>query len=267
MIRTCILLVFLLQTLVLNAQEKARPFNISTKKDLPILAVGASGLILASVLNSSIKPLTEEQIASLDPSQINAFDRPAVDQYNGRKENISDLLLGVSILTPLSLFADKNIRHDAAPIAVMLSEVAMLNVGVTSSFKGGFKRIRPYVYNPDIPLSKKTNKKSRHAYFSGHVSNAASLSFFTASVVSKYSQNPTVKTLVWTGAILLPAATGYLRYKSGKHYPTDVITGYMVGASIGYLIPKLHESKTNKSKTGGLSYAISPGHVSFTYKF
>lgn len=267
MIRISILLVFLVQNLVLSAQEKIRPYDISTKKDLPILLVGASSLVMASVLNSAVKPLTEEQIASLDPGQINSFDRSAVDQYDGRKENISDILLGVGILTPLSLFADKQISHDAAPVTLMLGEVALLNVGITSSFKGGFKRTRPYVYNPDIALGKKTDKKSRHAFFSGHVSNTASLSFFTASVVSKYSQNKTVNTLVWTGAILLPAATGYLRYKSGKHYPTDVITGYLVGASIGYLIPKLHESKARKSKPGGLSYYIAPGHVSFTYKF
>ena len=140
----------------------------------------------------------------------------------------------------------------------------MTNIGITSSFKGGVKRILPYAYNPDVPVDKKTNKKSRRAFFSGHASNTAALSFFTASVVLKYSQNQTVKALVWTGAIFLPAVTGYFRYTSGQHFPTDVITGYIVGASIGYLIPKLHENKPNSENLGGLSYSIGPGYLSLS---
>ena len=40
---------------------------------------------------------------------------------------------------------------------------------------------------------------------------------------------------------MLPAVTGYLRFKAGKHFPTDIIVGYGVGATIGYLVPELHK--------------------------
>jgi len=45
--------------------------------------------------------------------------------------------------------------------------------------------------------------------------------------------------VIWTTAALIPAITGYLRVKGGKHFPTDVVVGYVVGALVGILVPRL----------------------------
>ena len=45
---------------------------------------------------------------------------------------------------------------------------------------------------------------------------------------------------------MIPAITGYLRVKAGKHYPTDTIAGYLLGATAGILIPQLHKKKMEK---------------------
>ena len=45
------------------------------------------------------------------------------------------------------------------------------------------------------------------------------------------------------GAALAPATVGFLRVKGGKHFPTDVLTGLVVGAATGYLVPRLHKIK------------------------
>ena len=44
--------------------------------------------------------------------------------------------------------------------------------------------------------------------------------------------------------------TGYLRRDSGHHFRTDVITGYCVGALIGYFVPELHRVRD----TGRVSF-------------
>lgn len=59
---------------------------------------------------------------------------------------------------------------------------------------------------------------------------------------------------MWTGAAILPALTGITRVKAGKHYWTDVITGYAVGALVGTLTPLLHRRHLRK-----ISLFIKPG--------
>ena len=44
-------------------------------------------------------------------------------------------------------------------------------------------------------------------------------------------------------AAIPPAFTGFNRVKGLKHFPTDVITGFTVGAATGILVPHLHKKK------------------------
>ena len=73
---------------------------------------------------------------------------------------------------------------------------------------------------------------------------------------------------MWTFAALIPATTGYLRVAGGKHYRTDVFTGYAIGALTGWLIPHLHKKKSLKS-----TFSLYPTRVfgtngiGLTYKF
>ena len=71
----------------------------------------------------------------------------------------------------------------------------------------------------------------------------AAICFTTAKVFSDYSDNRTHEALVWTGAVIVPAVTGYLRYNAGKHFPSDIIAGYFIGGAVGYLVPWLHRRK------------------------
>ena len=36
------------------------------------------------------------------------------------------------------------------------------------------------------------------------------------------------------------AGVGYMRYESGRHFPTDIIVGAAVGSALGWGIPALH---------------------------
>ena len=51
---------------------------------------------------------------------------------------------------------------------------------------------------------------------------------------------------MWTGAAIVPALVGFTRVKAGKHYWTDVLTGYAVGALVGTLTPFLHRREFRK---------------------
>jgi membrane-associated phospholipid phosphatase len=42
---------------------------------------------------------------------------------------------------------------------------------------------------------------------------------------------------------MFASVTGYLRYYSGKHYPTDIIAGAIIGSITGWGIPALHRKR------------------------
>jgi membrane-associated phospholipid phosphatase len=86
------------------------------------------------------------------------------------------------------------------------------------------------------------------SFYSGHTSNTASISFFTAKVFSEYITDNTAKIFIWSAAVLIPAVTGFSRINTHWHFPTDVIVGYIVGAAIGYLIPLIHTRESDDSE-------------------
>ena len=63
-----------------------------------------------------------------------------------------------------------------------------------------------------------------------------------AKVISDY--HPELgrkKWLVFAAAIIPPAIVGWYRIRALKHFPTDVLLGYLVGAAVGILVPELHK--------------------------
>ncbi|MEQ8424859.1 MAG: phosphatase PAP2 family protein, partial [Cyclobacteriaceae bacterium] len=95
--------------------------------------------------------------------------------------------------------------------------------------------------------------------FSGHTSHTAAASFFMAKVISDYhpNMNKGARIILWSAAVYIPALTATLRVKAGKHFPSDVVAGYAVGAFAGWLIPQLHKVK-KESALGKLNVEAYP---------
>ena len=239
-----IVAVFLLWQQCSVAQPSSdSPYAFNWKREL-IYASGA-GLFAAGGIFTEyqIRPLTEAQINSLDRFDIPGFDRSATDNWNPKAKLASDLLLYGSVTLPAFMMINKRARKDFLAIGFIYAETALLTLGVTEFSKSISRRPRPFVYNAAVDMSEKTDWDARLSFFSGHTSITTALCFTTAKIFSDYSDNPTHEALVWTGAALLPAATAFLRYEAGKHYPSDIIAGYVVGGAIGYLVPWLHRRK------------------------
>ena len=49
---------------------------------------------------------------------------------------------------------------------------------------------------------------------------------------------------VWGAAAAVPAVVAYFRTKAGKHFLTDNLVGYAVGATVGIMVPRLHRNDT-----------------------
>ena len=252
---------FLVNTNCLFAQS---PYTFKKKKDWS-LTIGSATLFTGGLLiNANITPLTPSEIDNLSASQVNAFDRSATNNWSPNASKISDYLQGGATILPLSLLAFKPIRKDSPKMGLLLAQSYLITKGLTQITKGTVQRIRPFVYNDVVDLEEKIRKTAKRSFFSGHTSGAAVFSFFTAKVFSDYYPKSKWKPLVWTGAALIPALTGYHRYLAGKHYTTDVIVGYSVGALVGILIPAIHKSIDNKHS---LNWQVRPIGLVVYYSF
>jgi membrane-associated phospholipid phosphatase len=220
--------------------NKTSPFKTDYGTEAILLGVGAATSLATLAIQLNLDSLTPEQIAELDKMNVNNFDRSAIGQY--QSDYLGDVLLYSSYLLPLTFLANIEAKNNFGVLALMYSEVILLNIGTNGLLKGLTKRTRPYVYDPQSPLDKTTNIDARLSFYSGHTSTVASNYFFTASVLNEYVDNNTTKILIWSAAALVPAVTAFSRVNTHWHFPSDVIVGYIVGAAIGYLIPLIHKS-------------------------
>lgn len=225
------------------------PYDISFKKDWPFVLTGtalaATGYFVFE--NDQVTPFDSSQLAALNRFDVNAFDRSATYNRSKAALNASDaLLIGSVVVLPSLFFLHHHTRQEVGGLFLMTYEAFSINYGLTSIVKSAVNRTRPYAYNPeDYSYEERRDRESRFSFFSGHTSATASLSFLWAKVMTDYHPHMAkgYKIGIWSFAALIPATTGYLRVKAGKHYPTDVITGYAVGAITGWLIPEMHKIK------------------------
>ena len=154
---------------------------------------------------------------------------------------------------PIALAITRRDWRQSGTVAAMYGEVFLVGNGLTELLKGVTNRTRPFVYNdhPDIPDETRYDDKARRAFPSGHTANAFAAAVFVSSVYAKLHPGSSTKVWVWAGSLTMAAATGYMRYRAGKHYPTDIISGAVIGSLVGWGVPKLHE-------VAGLNLTVAP---------
>jgi len=244
-------------TATLSAQTKY--YDVNFKRELGYMGAGVGLSVLGIVLGNNADKSSIEEIRALDRMDISRFDRGATDNFSSTAQTVSDVLLYSGATLPFITYFSKSCRSQGGAIGVMAIETFLITNGITNITKSLAQRYRPFNYNPEVPDELKLSGGSRLSFFSGHASNTAAMSFFAAKVLTDIHPEMRQKGLIWTIAITLPATISYLRYEAGKHFPTDLITGYAVGATIGYLIPTLHLNKNMRLMphgSGGLSLTI-----------
>jgi membrane-associated phospholipid phosphatase len=248
-----------------NEDVRISPYSLDLAKELAIFGAGGTMLGVSLILKNSMDPLTEEEVALLDPMDVPAFDRGTIAPK--KQVTAGDLLLFGSVFFPFTFLAHEETKEDIGTLAVLTGEVFIFQLGLNFMAKALAQRIRPYCYDENTPLSEKTTVNAKLSFYSGHTSTVAAISFFVAKVFSDYLTNTNVKIVIWTSAAVYPALTGLSRIDSGSHFRTDILVGYVTGALIGYLIPVLHKSKLKDNLA--IHPVISTDHVALgvSYSF
>jgi undecaprenyl-diphosphatase len=101
-------------------------------------------------------------------------------------------------------------------------------------FKNGFQRLRP-CNNPEInSFIRIVQSRSSFGYFSGHAASSMGVATFLYLIFRKDFN------CFWL-LFLWPLIFAYSRIYLGLHYPLDIISGYLCGAILGFLMFKLYQ--------------------------
>ncbi len=239
--RRILFLVLLAAALASRASGES-PYRRGWSKDGRIAGVSAVAAVGAVLVSGTPEPLAAREIAGLSRESINPFDRGATWRYSDRIGDASDVLLGAVVIAPLALMLDERARADGETCMLLYAETMALAVILPAFGKGTVDRIRPFVYNPDAPMDRKTTSDARKSFFSRHTSVAFASAVFVSTVYGDYHPGSAAGRYVWAGSLLAAAAVGAMRYESGEHFPTDIITGAVAGSAVGYIVPRIHRA-------------------------
>jgi membrane-associated phospholipid phosphatase len=197
------------------------------------------------------------------PPRLSGLDRAAFGAWRPEHSTASWITLGVVSLAPFAYhgaevasFAGPRGRRFAID-ALLLGETLTINMLVTEVFKFAVRRPRPYMHLEaseieDEDAREKLREDQREfdgykSFVSGHSSIAFAMAtsgatLFTAKMMEKERTPGRIAATagVWAGGLGLAGATAALRVSAGKHYPTDILGGAIVGTSVGLLVPLLH---------------------------
>lgn len=235
----CILNPFSKNLFLLNAEEQS-PFELSLGKD---------SLFLTSsfALNTTVFFLEKNQ-AKIEPdlqklSQINFFDRWAAFPYSKPLDITGDIFQYTSILLPALLLTTDNSQWFT--IGLMYLETMSFAYGFKNLGKLLVNRYRPYMYFENYPENQ--DQDFRKSFPSGHTSLSFAGASFLSYVYSSYFPESKWKIPIIAGSYALASSTAILRIASGNHFPTDVLTGALIGSLCGIAIPYFHKAETKIS--------------------
>ena len=240
------------------------PYKLNFERESAIFGVGTALTVVTLKLNDDIKPLTIPEIGLLNRNDINIFDRDATYKWSSESGTASDYLLALSIISPGILSLSEKVRSEISPVITMYFEVLLISAQLPFVAKGITQRIRPFAYNESVPVESKLSQNVKRSFYSGHTSVAFAMAVFLSTVYSDYYPDSDWKYAVWGASLLTASVIGYLRYESGSHFPTDILTGAIVGSAIGYLIPFIHRSENENLD---FSFGLGRNNTSLNLRF
>src|SRR6266566_2079881 len=181
-------------------------------------SVGAAGA-LALIPVALNLPHGPPPCAPCDPAAVPGIDRSALHNASASAATASSVALG-----------------GVVGAVVLLNSLAWTQA-TTAWLKVLVHRSRPVLYTADAPAAA-SRPENRQSFPSGH----ASLAFAAATtylVIARRQQLPhraRNAILLYAGAVGVAA----LRVTGGKHFPTDVAGGAVLGSGIGWLTATVH---------------------------
>jgi len=241
------------------------PYKTDLVKDGIFVTAGIGLNVLGLSFVQNKDALTIDQLNAKSKNDIWKIDRWAAGNYSEKANSDSYIPLYASFVLPFALMINEDERHHAGQISVLFVETMATTGALFTMSAGLIEKSRPLVYNTDLPEDKRIEKDEQRSFFAGHTAATAAATFFAAKVYNDFHPDSNLKPLIWGVAAAIPASVGYMRIKAGKHFLTDNLIGYAVGAASGILIPELHKRKNDNLKIYP-AMGVNPGGLNSNYQ-
>lgn len=178
-----------------------------------------------------------EQLISYDKELFLLLNGMGSETFDGFWMFITHKLGSLPLYLLLLYFIIKRLGVRALVLIMVL--VALLITAtdqLANAFKFGFERWRP-CYDEEIRGIVRLVKDGcggKYGYFSAHAASTMALAVFIGNVLRKHIKYLFLILIIWAITV------GYSRIYIGVHFPLDVLTGFFIGAVLGWLFYKFY---------------------------
>ena len=247
--------------------EDSRHYELSWRRDMPLTFFAAFASVYGNYRYSQTGVPAEEDVFL--QSRLLPWDRPVAGRYNETADKVSDWAVVLGI-TPLALagyswYGGDASGKDFAAYTLMFAQAIALQSGFNLLVRSTQLWPRPYIYATEGEGAEKAREARGEAYgsfFSGHTSAAFTIAVFTGEWFSEVYPASPYRGIVWASSLSAAGMVGVLRIAAGKHYPSDVIVGALVGTGISLSVIRLHRVKNER-----VSLIAGPNTLGMSVRF
>ena len=251
-----ILIIILLFSFSAKAQFEMKP-----DADLIIMPISVVGVAMGHTLTNTADSPSLSEFSSNSIFDIPFFDKLNTE-YRDTYADISDILLGVQLMSPLAYSFSDTYESQIETIGKMYYQTMSINYGLNATTKAIISRSRPLSYDENTSEDMLLDPDTKFSFYSGHSSTAFASAVFSSIMLSEMPQ--TTLRDIGIGLNLANAtAIATLRVLAGKHFLSDVVVGALIGSGIAYLITEVHrvDSPANNPQE------FTPARIGFSVGF
>lgn len=224
----------------LAAQQATRRFDVRAWPDAAILGVATATSLGKELFTDR---LARPRCAPCDPARLWGIDRATLGPERSGQARLSDItLVGTAIAGGFFLARSRS----GEPADVLRSDLAVFTEAVAAASalsdlaKVLFHRPRPILYGPAAAAH--ATPGNALSLPSGHASIAFGAAAGFASVLHRRGIAGRHRTEI-AALFGTAAATSALRVVAGRHFPTDVVAGAVLGTLVGWTLPQIHRTQ------------------------
>ncbi|HLZ46200.1 MAG TPA: phosphatase PAP2 family protein [Gemmatimonadales bacterium] len=253
-------MLLLLVALGITAQsDSLRPrsvYRLSLAADAPVTLISTLGIVVPYALAGRL--ITPR--CPCNPQEVNGFDRGAIGNENPGARRLSDATAGAVMVLPLVLDAvDIGVNDVWAADAEVFTETLVVNGALVTAAKYIVQRPLPRTYAGDPNLINQPG--GYRSFYSGHTSLVFAGLVATAMTMRlRYGE----KVWPWVVTSVVGTSVAIERVADGRHFPSDVIVGALMGSATGIAVPWLHARAQSRHQRLRFAFA-RPGGIGLIY--
>ena len=244
-----------------ESRRKNNVYRVNYYVTGSIIAVGFAGDYFAISRLKKKGNLSQAEIDVLNPSLLNTIDQWGLKQDASQRTafaKASDYTESAIFLLPALLMIDKKIRKQWLDVLMIYVEGHTVTFTIYNYGARGptfHNELRPLAYYPVSEYVSDDQRKSgqnRNSIYSGHTASVAFTTFFMAKVLTDFHPGMKMgtKILLYSAAFIPPAIEGYMRVRALGHFPSECMTGLVMGAALGIIVPALHKRHLKNISVG-----------------